>query len=157
RLLEKEGHSVVVVNTGREALAALGYSEAACGLARSDAKPQTTSPFDIVLMDVQMPEMDGFEATGLLRRWERGSGLRPPAIPMPAHAMKGDRERCLEAGMDGYVSKPIHPQELMRVIDQLLGSALPPAPPGSVNHEEALARCGGDAELLRELAGLFLA
>ena len=100
RLLEKQGHSVTIVGNGREALAALEAGE-----------------FDAVLMDVSMPEMDGLEATAQVRRSEaeRG-GRRLPIIAMTAHAMKGDRERCLEAGMDGYVSKPIRPDELARAL-----------------------------------------
>ena len=80
-----------VVDNGREALAALGSQK-----------------FDLVLMDVQMPEMDGLEATAAIRASERQSGGHVPIIAMTAHAMKGDRERCLEAGMDEYISKPIH-------------------------------------------------
>jgi signal transduction histidine kinase/CheY-like chemotaxis protein len=101
RLIEKRGHCVVVANNGREALAALEKKR-----------------YDLVLMDVQMPEMDGIEATLALRERERGTGGHQPVIAMTAHAMKGDRERCLAAGMDGYLSKPINPQEL----DDLLQS-----------------------------------
>ena len=72
--------------------------------------------FDLVLMDVQMPEMDGFEATAAIREKEKGSGLHQAVVALTAHAMKGDREKCLAGGMDGYLSKPIRPQEL----DQLL-------------------------------------
>src|SRR5207253_2280879 len=90
RLLEKYGHSVAVAGNGKEALAALEHG-----------------PFDLVLMDVQMPEMGGFEATGRIRAAERDTGRHVPIIALTAHAMKGDRERCLAAGMDGYVSKPL--------------------------------------------------
>jgi CheY-like chemotaxis protein len=72
--------------------------------------------FDLVLMDVQMPEMDGIEATAVIREREKGSGLHQPVVALTAHAMKGDREKCMAGGMDGYLSKPIRPQEL----DQLL-------------------------------------
>jgi PAS domain S-box-containing protein len=99
RLLEKRGHNVKIVGNGREALEAL---------------EQRT--YDLVLMDVQMPDMDGFEATGELRNREKQTGLHTPIIALTAHAMKGDRERCLEAGMDGYLSKPIRAKEL----DELL-------------------------------------
>jgi CheY-like chemotaxis protein len=101
RLLEKRGHKVKVVANGREALGALEQGT-----------------YDLVLMDVQMPEMDGFEATGELRKLEKQTGLHTPVIALTARAMKGDRERCLEAGMDGYLSKPIRAQEL----DDLLGN-----------------------------------
>ena len=101
RLLEKRGHHVVVAGNGREALAALEKEN-----------------FDLVLMDVQMPEMDGFEATAAIRDREKGTANRQPVVAMTAHAMKGDRERCLAAGMDGYLSKPIRPQELDNVLEQ---------------------------------------
>ncbi|HKW57671.1 MAG TPA: response regulator [Candidatus Acidoferrum sp.] len=101
RLLEKRGHSVVVASTGLEALQALEKER-----------------FDLVLMDVQMPEMDGLEATASVRAKEKHTGLHQPIIALTAHAMKGDREKCLAGGMDGYLSKPIRPAEL----DQLLES-----------------------------------
>jgi two-component system, sensor histidine kinase and response regulator len=101
RLLEKHGHGVAVVGNGREALAAIEKDE-----------------FDLVLMDVQMPEMDGFVATQTIRESEAGTGRHLPIIAMTAHAMKGDQERCLEAGMDGYISKPINAAELLAVIDE---------------------------------------
>ncbi len=87
RLLEKRGHSVVVAGDGRQALAALDRQ-----------------PFDLVLMDVQMPDMDGYETAGRIRRAEQGGGRRLPILAMTAYAMKGDRERCLAAGMDDYVA-----------------------------------------------------
>ena len=94
-LLEKQGHTVVVANNGKEALAGPGTG--------------AVGEFDLVLMDVQMPEMDGFEVTAHIRAQEKGTGHHVPIIAMTAHAMKGDRERCLQAGMDGYVAKPIQP------------------------------------------------
>jgi len=100
-LLEKEGHHVTVANDGREAVAALD-----------------SNAFDVVLMDVQMPEQDGFEATAAIRRKERQSGGHIPIIAMTASAMKGDRERCLAAGMDSYVSKPVDFEELYRALDE---------------------------------------
>jgi two-component system, sensor histidine kinase and response regulator len=102
RLLEKQGHRVVVVNNGHEALAAL-----------------ERDGFDLVLMDVQMPELDGFEATARIRAREQDTGRHIPIIAMTAHALKGDRERCLAAGMDSYLSKPIQPPELLAVIESL--------------------------------------
>jgi len=95
RLVEKQGHSVEVAGNGIEALAKLGGQD-----------------FDLILMDVQMPEMDGFETTAAIRSHERTSGAHLPIIAMTAHALKGDRERCLEAGMDSYISKPMSSQEL---------------------------------------------
>jgi CheY-like chemotaxis protein len=99
-ILRKRGHDVTVVSTGREALARL---ECEC--------------FDVVLMDVQMPDMDGFEATEAIRAREQGSGRRQRIIAMTAHAMVGDRERCLAAGMDDYVSKPVEPATLCAVVE----------------------------------------
>jgi len=100
-LLTKGGHSVVIVGTGVEALAALGREN-----------------FDLVLMDVQMPEMDGFEATRAIRKDENGTNRHVPIIAMTAHAMTGDKELCLAAGMDGYISKPIRPGDLLNLIEQ---------------------------------------
>jgi CheY-like chemotaxis protein len=102
RLLEKCGHQVAVTTNGREALAALDHGE-----------------FDVVLMDIQMPDMDGFEATAAIRSKERAIGKHLPIIAMTAHAMTGDRERCIGAGMDGYIAKPIRPQELFQAISTL--------------------------------------
>jgi len=99
RLIEKRGHVVTVVNNGRDALTALEKGS-----------------FDAVLMDVQMPEMDGFEATSEIRNKETGTGNHLPIIAMTAHSMTGDRERCLAAGMDSYVSKPVRPEELFKEI-----------------------------------------
>jgi CheY-like chemotaxis protein len=100
RLLEKRGHSVAVAGNGREAL---------------DATEQQI--FDVVLMDLEMPEMSGLEATTAIRRREQGTGTRIPIIAMTAHAMIGDRERCLAVGMDAYVSKPIRAEELYAAIE----------------------------------------
>ncbi len=105
-LLEKRGHQVVVAGNGREALAALDGRR-----------------FDAVLMDVQMPEMDGFEATAAIRAREAATGAHTPIIAMTAHALKGDRERCLAAGMDGYVSKPLRSRELFEVLEGLVPAA----------------------------------
>jgi len=103
RLLEKRGHTVVVAQNGREALEML-----------------EKQPFDIILMDVQMPEMDGFEATKRIREKEKVSGAHQPIIALTAHAMKGDEERCLVGGMDGYVAKPIKLEELFAVIEKVV-------------------------------------
>ncbi len=106
RTIEKAGHTVVVANNGRDAV---------------DAWQR--EPYDVVLMDVQMPEMDGFQATGRIRELEQehGKEQRTPIIAMTANAMKGDRERCLEAGMDGYVSKPVKRSTLFAEIEKVLG------------------------------------
>jgi PAS domain S-box-containing protein len=102
RLLEKQGYAPVMVGSGRAALEAVEKDE-----------------FDLVLMDVQMPDIDGFEATAEIREKEKGTGKHLPIVAMTAHAMTGDRERCLAAGMDGYVSKPISREELAKEIDRL--------------------------------------
>jgi two-component system, sensor histidine kinase and response regulator len=106
RLLEKEGHSVVVAGDGAKALAAL-----------------ERQPFDLILMDVQMPVMDGMEATAAIRKLEERSGAHIPIVAMTAHAMAGDRQRFLSLGMDGYVSKPIHSQDLFDTIDTVFASS----------------------------------
>jgi signal transduction histidine kinase/DNA-binding response OmpR family regulator len=100
RLLEKRGHRVGVALNGREVLSALEKDR-----------------FDLILMDVQMPEMDGLEATAAIRQKESSSGNHQPIVALTAHAMKGDEERCLAAGMDGYLTKPIRPQELDRILE----------------------------------------
>ena len=109
RLLEKCGHSVEVASDGVEAVEAVKAGE-----------------FDLVLMDVQMPNMDGLEAALAIRTLERGMGKHIPIVAMTAHAMKGDEERCLAAGMDGYISKPIQPHRMMEVIEQATGPAAVP-------------------------------
>ena len=110
RLLEKRGHSVAVVNNGREALEWINRED-----------------FDVALMDVQMPDMDGFEATAEIREREKRTGKHLPIIAMTAYSMRGDRERCITAGMDGYVSKPIRQDELFREI-YAWAQPLEPAP-----------------------------
>jgi two-component system, sensor histidine kinase and response regulator len=100
RVLEKRGHLVTVAGNGKEAVVAMEMNT-----------------FDLVLMDLQMPEMDGFEATAALREREKETGIHLPVIALTAHALKGDRERCLESGMDGYLTKPIRPQELEAILE----------------------------------------
>jgi PAS domain S-box-containing protein len=158
RLLERQGHEVVVANNGLVALAAL-----------------ERETFDLVLMDVQMPEMGGFEATAAIRQREasRGGyaplGRAIPVIAMTAHAMKGDRERCLEAGMNDYVAKPVRAKELAEAVARVL-----PAEPKAesdrkedekevvnssfeeLDRAEALERMGGDLGLLQEVVTVFL-
>jgi signal transduction histidine kinase/ActR/RegA family two-component response regulator len=108
RLLQRSGHSVVCANDGRQALEAFGREH-----------------FDLVLMDVQMPYMDGFEATSEIRRVEGAVAKHTPILALTANAMKGDRERCLAGGMDGYVAKPIRPQQLFDAIAGLCGAGKP--------------------------------
>jgi CheY-like chemotaxis protein/HPt (histidine-containing phosphotransfer) domain-containing protein len=133
----------VVVGNGREALAALDRRR-----------------FDAVLMDVQMPEMDGFEATAAIRAREAATGSRIPIIAMTAHNMKGDRDRCLGAGMDAYVSKPLRPEQLFEVLEGMVpaaeGAERSADGAAAFDRASALDRAGGDEELLRELVGLFL-
>jgi CheY-like chemotaxis protein len=110
RLLEKHGHAVTVAGNGREALSVLDGAA-----------------FDVVLMDVQMPEMDGLEATAAIRSRERGTGRRLPIIALTAQAMIGDRDRCLAAGMDGYLAKPVQGPQLIQAVTEALTLVQPPA------------------------------
>ncbi|HET9400614.1 MAG TPA: ATP-binding protein [Candidatus Acidoferrales bacterium] len=165
RFLERYGHTVEIAENGVQALEHL--------------RGRGAREFAVILMDVQMPEMDGFEATKQIREGERDSGARQPIIAMTAHAMTGDRERCLNAGMDGYVSKPVRATELQREIERVLRSfsdrqlsivqtsiaadspavapARPENPPGDVFDGRALReRVQGNAELLDELLHIFL-
>jgi CheY-like chemotaxis protein len=100
RMLEKSGHRVIVAGNGREALAALERED-----------------FDLVLMDVQMPEMGGLEAAARIRDHERSTGGRMPIVAMTASAMQGDEEKCLQAGMDAYISKPVRAEELLAMVE----------------------------------------
>jgi two-component system sensor histidine kinase/response regulator len=150
KLLEKAGHKVVLAGHGREAV-----------------DKHATERCDVVLMDVQMPGMDGLEATALIRERERTTGTRIPIIAMTANALKGDRERCLEAGMDDYLTKPIrrdalfdalHRWSLAASLTAPLAEATPPPDPGlpAFSAQDALERVGGDRGLLREIAQLLL-
>jgi CheY-like chemotaxis protein/nitrogen-specific signal transduction histidine kinase len=149
RLLQKHGHTVMPVTTGREAVDLLDKDAANC---------------DIVLMDVEMPDMDGFQATAIIREKEKISGKHIPIIAMTAYAMKGDRERCLAAGMDGYVPKPIRHQDLFETIQTLvmdvpnIPTHAPPEKPSVEVLDEALlvSRVDSDPQLLRDLVDLFL-
>jgi CheY-like chemotaxis protein len=135
-LLQKRGHQVTVVDNGRKALAAL-----------------EAGAFDAVLMDVQMPEMDGLETAAALREREKRTGGHVPVIALTAHAMKGDKERCLAAGMDGYVTKPLRARELFQTLERLVA---PPPEDTPLDRAAALEQAGGDVTLLGELADLFL-
>jgi two-component system sensor histidine kinase/response regulator len=146
RLLEQLHHTVVLCDSGREALAAV------------EAKRP-----DLVLMDVQMPEMDGFAATAAIREREtaRPEGRRLPIVALTAFAMKGDRERCVAAGMDDYLTKPIRRDQLADVLARFAGGApgRPEAnePAPALDEAAALTLVGGDQRLLSELLGIFLA
>ena len=139
--LERKGHTAKVAGCGADALAALD-----------------TEWFDVMLSDIQMPDMDGFELAAEVRKREAGAGRRLPVIAMTAHAMKGDRERCLEAGMDGYVAKPIQDAALWAEIDLLVpadaGEGEGPSGP-ALNPEDVLARMGGDRDAVRQLVEVF--
>jgi len=159
RILEKGGHRIDAVANGREALEALNRVE-----------------YDIVLMDVQMPEMDGFTATQEIRNPQSLQGVGPsgpeaairniPVIAMTAHAMKGDREKCLAAGMDDYIAKPVKPKELLEIVQRWAGKQVlhpivekdkpstPASSPVDMKHLEEIT--GGDSEFEREIAELFL-
>jgi len=145
-LLKQRGHTAVVAENGQRALAAT-----------------RDGSFDAVLMDVQMPRMSGIEATRAIREAEKATGAHVPIVAMTAHAMKGDRERCLQAGMDAYVSKPIQAAELFRAVEglavphgrQLDGSNKRPGASG-LDMATLSARFGGDAKLVRRLVRVFL-
>jgi CheY-like chemotaxis protein/HPt (histidine-containing phosphotransfer) domain-containing protein/anti-sigma regulatory factor (Ser/Thr protein kinase) len=149
RLLQKHGHTVMAVTTGREAVDLLGKNTADC---------------DLALMDVEMPDMDGFQATAIVREREKDSGRHIPIIALTAYAMKGDRERCLAAGMDGYVPKPIRYQDLLEAIQTLVldvpnvPTGAPPekAPVEVLDEAQLVSRVDGDPKLLRDLVDLFL-
>jgi two-component system sensor histidine kinase/response regulator len=149
RLLEKRGHRVTIAFNGEQALSAMEKES-----------------FDLVLMDVQMPEMDGLQATTLLREREKLSGHHQSVVAMTALAMKGDRERCMAAGMDGYLSKPISPQELDDLLDLYQALAYEAIPVADVSQKsdpdyvsvctsDLLDRLDGDRSLLAELLTLF--
>ncbi|HEX3871042.1 MAG TPA: response regulator, partial [Pirellulales bacterium] len=146
RLLEKRGHTVVVAGDGQQALDVLNRES-----------------FDVILMDVQMPVMDGFAATAAIRQREASHGGHVPIIAMTAHAMQGDRERCLEAGMDGYITKPVRPKDLFDAVEKSLTKpehvdGAPERQTGLeiVDWTAALARLNGDRILLGEMKDVLL-
>ncbi|HEX5271751.1 MAG TPA: response regulator, partial [Gemmataceae bacterium] len=147
RLLEARGHRVTVANNGREAVSLVAREA-----------------FDLVLMDVQMPEMDGLAATAAIRQREQTTGKRVPIVAMTANAMKGDRERCLAAGMDGYLAKPIRANDLYATVEAVTPGAAPPeeapavagAPDGVLDWEAAVQRVGGRSDLLKKMVKVFL-
>jgi CheY-like chemotaxis protein len=132
-LLRKRGYDVTIADNGREAI----------DLVRR-------STFDVVLMDVQMPEVDGFEATAAIRAMESATSRRLPVIAVTAHAMDGDRQRCLDAGMDDYVSKPMDPEKLEMAIQRWTGQ-LP-----DFEHDRALDLAEGNENILAAVVQLFL-
>ncbi|MCA9087735.1 MAG: response regulator [Planctomycetaceae bacterium] len=154
-LLERWGHSVTVASNGQQAVDLVQQQE-----------------FDVILMDVQMPLLDGFQATAEIRAWEQDAGCRHPIVAMTAHAMQGDRERCLAAGMDDYVSKPIRPQSLLSALarafpNHVAGTAVADtaeSTDGAVlapveelySWDAVLNATMGDEELARDIAGAFL-
>ena len=147
-LLERDGHSVIIAETGRQALEAIERHK-----------------FDLVLMDVQMPEMGGLEATQAIREKEKSNGAHLPILAMTAHAMPGDRERCLAAGMDGYFAKPIDPKMFLQAIESMASpapgeSGVPSATvkakvAGPLGEAELLERFSGNRRLLRSLIETF--
>jgi len=143
KMLQKMGHTVTVAGNGKAAVEAAGKET-----------------FDLILMDVQMPEMDGLQSTKIIRDREQGTGKHIPIIAMTAYAMKGDRERCLAAGMDGYVSKPVSVSELYEALEKsepAVSAAEPPVGHSLVLDRKAVCdQFGGDKKLLKEIAGIFL-
>jgi two-component system sensor histidine kinase/response regulator len=146
-ILEQHGHSVTVAANGRLALTALQNER-----------------FDLTLMDVQMPVMTGLEAVAAIREQEHETGVHMPIIALTAHTMEGDRQRCLDAGMDGYLAKPIRSRELLQSIETLMSGYPETAPsvPDPSSHgvlfdrSAMLDSVGGNLELLRDVVGVFL-
>jgi len=156
RLLEREGHSVAIAGSGQEALDLFERSL------------MERSPYDLILMDVQMPGLDGLQATVRIREREHGFGARVPIVAMTAQAAESDRLRCLESGMDAYVTKPVHVPQLMEMIESVVlggnsmnANSTPEestveAQLQQLDESLALSRVGGDVELLKEVVELFL-
>lgn len=137
---------MIVANNGKEAIAALESVQ-----------------FDLVLMDVLMPEMDGISATEDIRAREKQTGAHIPIVAMTAHAMQEDRDRCLAAGMDGYVSKPVRPDQLFATIDEVINETRPdhkpsaqPSNSDALDLSKAIEAVGGKREQLKPLAELML-
>ena len=143
RALQKMGHTPVLAQNGKLALTLA-----------------STEKFDLAFMDVQMPEMDGLVATAAIRKSEKRSDFHLPIFAMTAHAMKGDRERCLAAGMDGYITKPVRfsdiEETLAGLIRENMNSSPAAAKAESWDRTQALDRIGGDEQLLRDLCQIFL-
>jgi len=150
-ILRKEGHTVVAALNGREALEAL---------------ENAASKFDLILMDVQMPELGGLEAAAIIREKEKtNGGTHIPIVALTAHALRGDRERCLEAGMDAYLSKPVQPEKLRKIVEDMVATSAgrDRRAPGRSKTEQVLdgrallVQVDGDMRLLGKLTRLFLA
>jgi CheY-like chemotaxis protein len=149
-MLKKRGHAVTVADNGREAVELFKRQE-----------------FDVVLMDVQMPILDGYQATAAIREIEKQSSKSTPIIAMTAHAMRGDREKCLEAGMDAYIAKPLDAKQLFDLIESIVDdrsvvheapTEAPPAPSNDrivIDYAGAMQRLGQDADLYREFIGFY--
>lgn len=146
-ILDSKGYQTVVAQTGLEAVAAVAAQD-----------------FDIVLMDIQMPEMDGYQATAAIRERDRKLGIHTPILAMTAHALDGDREKCLNAGMDGYASKPIEPEIVFNEIDRILASIhkhtfadqdQQPSADMAIPWDELLAVVGGNEEVLQEIVQAY--
>ena len=143
-LLKQKGHRVSIVGNGRQA-----------------ADRAVLESFDLILMDVQMPEMSGLEATAVIRDHERTTGRHVPIVALTARAMAGDREQCLAAGMDAYVSKPLRPDELFSAIDAVTRPPGPsrrrtPTAGDTVDRDALLAGFGGRTDLLKHVVEVFL-
>ncbi|MBU4311635.1 MAG: response regulator [Candidatus Omnitrophica bacterium] len=138
-MLTKRGHSVIIVENGKQALDILSRES-----------------FDLILMDVQMPEMDGYEATRAIREREKTTGFHIPIIAMTAHALKGDREKCIEAGMDDYIPKPIKMEELFKAVE---GKGVTVDNSDNIGKvfsiEKALGQVGGDRGVLKEVINIY--
>jgi CheY-like chemotaxis protein/HPt (histidine-containing phosphotransfer) domain-containing protein len=143
-MLEKRGHEVVVAGTGIEVLSILENSG--------------SKPFSLILMDVQMPEMNGFEATARIREKEKLAGGHIPIIALTARAMKGDKEECLQAGMDGYVSKPLKLDELLSAIEKVEPDRMKVGGGSNDVFDRSLALTGidGDLDLFSEIVKIFI-
>lgn len=139
-ILGKRGHSLVHAENGREAVEAT-----------------RREVFDVILMDVQMPEMDGFEATRQIRELEKATGIHTRIVAMTAHAMMGDRERCLAAGMDDYISKPLRKEDLLRVLTpaECDNDEDKAGIPSSERRARLFGQCDGDEDLIDELVSIF--